>query len=138
MLIYENMHMEFCRPEKSWTAVVRGAVVCGIEKVGNRGIKYATSCRHSYAICLDEIYMSELHAGQEKMQIGNSTFAHLQLTWLLNKDDLVLSDTPRKVQYTFELRLVKLRQEKLKLKIWRNLSGEKHRPTQLSNARDGT
>jgi hypothetical protein len=131
------MVMEFRRPQKSWTAVVRGAVICGIEKLGNRSLKLTNFCRYSYGICLDEIYTSAHHAQHDVVRLGGSDFAQSQLTWLLNKGDLILSDQPTKREKIFHLRLMKLRQDTIPLRIWQNLAAEKCRPTRLEDATDG-
>lgn len=131
------MIMQFRRPQKSWTAVVRGAVVCGVEKTGNDSLKRTKSCRHSYGLCLDEIYSSSHHSRDDAKQIGETTLANSQLDWLLNKGDLVLSGSPTIVEKTVKLRLMKLRQDTLKLPVWRNLSDEKYRPIRYDDAADG-
>lgn len=131
------MVMEFRRPQKSWTAVVRGAVVCGIEKLGNISLKHTNFCRYSYGICLNEIYTSAHHSQQDIVQLGGSIFAQSQLTWLLNKGDLILSDQPAQREKIIHLQLVKLRQDTIPLRIWQNLAAEKYRPTRLADATDG-
>ena len=137
MLGHERLIMQFRRPEKSWTAVIRGAVVSGIEKRGNKSLRHTNSCRNSYAVCLDEIYATSHHSRQDAIRIGGTTFAQSQLMWLLNKGDLILSDKPSKVEKTFDLRLSKPRRDMLKLPIWQNLSDEHERPTRFQDASDG-
>jgi hypothetical protein len=138
MLLHEKMITKYWRPQKSWTAVVRGAVVCGIEKHGIRSLKRTNSCRHSYAICLDESYSSAYHGRQEEfIEHGGDTFAKGQLTWLLNKGDLILFNEPAKRSKTVHIRLLKPRQDMMTLTIWQYLSDEEHRPTRREDATDG-
>lgn len=56
----------------SLTAVVRGAVIYGIEKARHDNVKYMSPAKDSYAICLD----GSFH-------------------WLIRKDDLILSTERR-------------------------------------------
>jgi hypothetical protein len=138
MLVHERLAMEYWRPQKSWTAVVRGAVICGIEKHASKSLKRTNSCRHSYAICLDESYASAHHGKQEEtIEHGGGTFAKGQVTWLLNKGDLVLFREPTKRSKTIHIRLAKERRDIITLTIWQYLSDEKHRPTRFEDATDG-
>ena len=129
--------MEFCRPQKSWTAVVQGAVVCGIEKEANLSLKRTGACRNSYGICQDEIYSSADHSQDDAVQIAGSNFAQSQLDWLLSKGDLILFDRPTIKEKLLELRLVETRQDIIRVPIWRNLSSEEQRPTRYTDATDG-
>ena len=137
MLEQERLHMQFRRPKDSWTAVVQGAVVCGIEKASLQNLRRANSCRHSYAVCLDEDYNRMYHAGADMTTINGRNVAEEQLKWILNKGDLILSDKPRRVERKFTLRLDRQRQDTYIIPIYRNLESEEGRPTRLSNARDG-
>ncbi|KAI4955558.1 hypothetical protein J4E91_001419 [Alternaria rosae] len=137
MLLHERLIMQYWRPQKSWTAVVRGAVVCGIEKNFTKSLKRTDSCRNSYAICLDESYTSTYHGNQEEIiEHGGGTFAKGQLTWLLNKGDLVLLNESTKRSKTIHIRLSKQRQDMMALKIWQYMSDERYRPTRLEDATD--
>jgi hypothetical protein len=137
MLEAEKMFMEFRRPQKSWTAVVRGAVICGIEKMDNPSLRLTNPCRHSYAFCQDEIYSATHHSDEDAIQIGGKTYAQSQLDWLLNKGDLILDHVPTIKEKTFDLRINRFRQDSLRLPIWRNLSDEKNRPIRYEDASDG-
>jgi hypothetical protein len=137
MLKHERMVMEFRRPRKSWTAVVRGAVVCGVEKLGNPSLKRTSSCRHSYGICMDESYMSTHHSDQDVVEKGGKSFAQSQLTWLLDKGDLILSDAATRREETVRFRRMKLRHDTVSLTVWQNLTDEVNRPTRLEDASDG-
>ncbi|KAL6709496.1 hypothetical protein ACN47E_001431 [Coniothyrium glycines] len=136
MLEEENMTMHLRTPRESWTAVVRGAVVCGIEKAGNTSLKRTNSCRHSYAFCQDEIYADSHHSSEDAVQIGALTYAQSQLDWILSKGDLILADEPTFRERSFILRLSRRRLDTLKLPIWRNLSHESERPVRFDDASD--
>lgn len=129
--------MKFRRPDESWTAVVQGAVVCGVEKASISNLRRTNACRHSYAVCLDEMFSRMHHSEQDVAQLNGRNVAASQLLWLLNKGDLILSDRSCIVEKEFDLRLGKLRQDTMKVEIYRNTSDEKERPTRFRNARDG-
>jgi len=131
--------MQYWSPQKSWTAAVRGAVICGIEKHESSNLRRATSYRHSYAVCLDESHALAHHGDQEDtLDHGAGTFADKgQLTWLLNKGDLILSSESMKRSKTVHIRLLKQRQEKIALTIWQYSSDEEHRPASLQDATGG-
>ncbi|KAF2127870.1 hypothetical protein P153DRAFT_432314 [Dothidotthia symphoricarpi CBS 119687] len=132
----EGLLMKFRRPHESWTAVVQGAVVCGIEKKGTQNLKRTNSCRHSYAICMDELFNKVHHLDEDAFQRNGTAQARSQLIWLLNKGDLILSDGPRRVEKDIDLKLTKFRQDTLKVPIFRNSSNEEERPTRFGNAQD--
>ena len=129
--------MSYRQPQESWTAVVRGAVVCGIEKDATPNLRTADVCRHNYAVCFDQIYSNTFHVGKDMTRKHGATYAQSQLTWLLSKGDLILSDEPRKVEISFQLELKDLSAGKIHLEILRNSADEEKRPRRYQNARDG-
>jgi len=88
---------------------------------------------------LNESYTSTYHGNQEEdiEQHGGGIFAKGQLTWLLNKSDLVLSDEVTRRSKTIHIRLSKRRQNVMILRIWQHMSDERYRPTRLEDATDG-
>jgi hypothetical protein len=86
------------RPETSKTAVVQGAVICGIEKspTSKLGI-IATPSPRSYGIVIDKPY-SEI-TGDRRDLDNHAKTSHAvsaaQMHWLINKGDLVLPNEPR-------------------------------------------
>ena len=117
--------------------MVRGAVVCGIEKDATPNLRTADVCRHNYAVCFDQIYSNTFHVGKDMTRKHGATYAQSQLTWLLSKGDLILSDEPRKVEISFQLELKDLSAGKIHLEILRNSADEEKRPRRYQNARDG-
>ncbi|KAJ4412725.1 hypothetical protein N0V91_000487 [Didymella pomorum] len=132
----EDWKMKFRRPSESWTAVVQGAVVCGVEKDTIMNLRRTNRCRYSYAVCLDEVFNKMNHFDEELAQLNGRNVAASQLIWLLNEGDLVLRDKPCKVEQKFDLRLGKTRPGTIEVPIYRNLSGEVERPTRFRNAQD--
>ncbi|KAI4930473.1 uncharacterized protein J4E92_004305 [Alternaria infectoria] len=133
----EEMQMSYRQPKESWTAVVRGAVVCGIEKDAIPNLRKTDVCRHNYAVCFDQLYSNTFHVEKDMTQIHGATYAQSQLTWLLNKGDLVLSDQPRKEEVSFQLTLRDLSAGKTQLEIFRNSDDEDQRPRRYQNAKEG-
>ncbi|KAI4922167.1 hypothetical protein J4E90_000595 [Alternaria incomplexa] len=133
----EEMQMSYRQPKESWTAVVRGAVVCGIEKDAIPNLRRTDVCRHNYAVCFDQLYSNTFHVEKDMTQIHGATYAQSQLTWLLNKGDLVLSDQPRKEEVSFQLTLRDLSAGKTQLEIFRNSDDEDQRPRRYQNAKEG-
>ncbi|CAO2656251.1 Nn.00g050540.m01.CDS01 [Neocucurbitaria sp. VM-36] len=128
--------IKFRTPQTSWTAVVQGAVVCGIEKANIRNMKKTTHCRHSYAICLDELFSESTHHDVDRVHTNGNIYAESQLIWLLNKGDLVVADEPRTVERVFDIKFPKSRQGTIKFPIYRNSNDDEERPTRFKNARD--
>ncbi|KIW07496.1 uncharacterized protein PV09_01461 [Verruconis gallopava] len=77
------------RPQESWTAVVRGAVITGVEHMGE--LKPLQSCPKNYGICLNEDF-SGIHDNWDDRFLEESTsrvMALGQLHWLILKGDLL-------------------------------------------------
>ncbi|KAJ8111356.1 hypothetical protein OPT61_g6033 [Boeremia exigua] len=135
-LLEEDWQMHFRRPNDSWTAVVQGAVVCGVEKASISNLRRTNACRYSYAVCLDEVFSRMHHSEQDVALLNGRNVAASQLIWMLKKGDLILSDQVCKREKEFDLRLGKLRQDSIKVEVYRNSSDDKERPTLFRNARD--
>lgn len=131
-------NIKFRTPEESWTAIVRGAVVCGIEKGNINNMKRSTYCRHSYAICLDELFSEHTHAKGDLLETKQNNYAQSQLIWLLNEGDIVLADQPRRVERDFDIEFPRSRSGTVPFPIYRHtMSSEEERPTRFKNAQDG-
>lgn len=132
----ELCEINFRVPEKSWTAVVRGAVICGVEKETLNSLKKTTACKHDYAICLDELFSEMSHQNSDMVQTNGNVYAQSQLIWLLSKGDLILADQPRRVEREFDIKFPKARKGTIRLPIYRNTNDEKGRPTRFKNSKD--
>ena len=85
---------------QSWTAVVRGAVIFGIEKPV---LPTMSACPRSYGVSVSESF-SEIHHGIRDRFVDLITEAPMakeQLLWLIKKGDLILSDEPKVVTHIF-------------------------------------
>ena len=88
------------RPDTSWTAVVRGAVICGTEKATLRNVSIARPCKRNYGILVDAKFSLLEHQEQDRVVDTQNglVMAQGQIHWLLDKGDLILSDKQKKVE----------------------------------------
>ncbi|KAF2267873.1 actin-like ATPase domain-containing protein [Lojkania enalia] len=122
------------RPNKSWTAVVQGAVISGIEKSSARNLRRAGSCRHHYGISLSKLF-SDVYSPQQDLVVDKANglaFAQGQLIWLLNKGDLVLHNQERKAEQDILLTFLQTEARRKVLPIYRYSDDD--RPTRFRNA----
>jgi len=88
------------RPDTSWTAVVRGAVIHGIEKLDNKNLTIMKGCPRSYGIKLSEAYSGIRHNPSDSYtdSFTNRTMASAQMIWLIKKGDLLLSNRAKEAE----------------------------------------
>jgi len=85
------------RPDTSWTAVVRGAAIFGIEKPV---LPSMSACSRSYGVSVSESFSNIRHNVKDHF-IHKVPMAMEQLLWLIKKGDLILSNEPRVVKQNF-------------------------------------
>jgi hypothetical protein len=115
------------RPDTSWTAVVRGAALCGVEKRNIQSLTKIRHCRESYGIAVDQSFSNVLHNTDNIhiQPLTQRTIAKEQLIWLLDKGDAIFSGPRRTVEISFKL-FFTAKQTKGKLKIY-SCSDDNHR-----------
>ncbi|KAF3050005.1 hypothetical protein E8E11_009658 [Didymella keratinophila] len=128
-------NINFRTPHTSWTAVVQGAVVCGIEKASITNMKKTTFCRQSYAVCLDESFTERFDI-RDRYQTESGAYAKDQLSWLLNKGDLVVEHESRTEIKEFDICFPRNKQTAIKIPVYSCQEEEQDRPTSLKFARD--
>jgi hypothetical protein len=81
-------------------AVVRGAVIFGIEKPV---LPTMSACSRSYGVSVSESFSETRHDIQDRIvdPITEAPMANEQLLWLIKKGDLILSDEPIVVTQIF-------------------------------------
>ncbi|OCK81694.1 actin-like ATPase domain-containing protein [Lepidopterella palustris CBS 459.81] len=81
------------RPKNPWSAVVRGAVIKGLEQ-GAQDLVYMRKCRRSYGISVSEPFSEYKHAKDDEYidPFDNKKKAKDQMTWLIKKGDALLSN----------------------------------------------
>ncbi|KAH6665947.1 hypothetical protein B0J14DRAFT_203950 [Halenospora varia] len=96
------------RPSTSWTAVVRGAAILGVEKAAHENITFLKTCPRSYGIKLDSAYTKTKHDAKDHYTdtLTNDVMAKGQMHWLIRKGDLILSDeqkvTEKELAFNFK------------------------------------
>jgi len=83
------------RPKDGWSAVVRGAVRKGLEK-GRGNVTYVRRCRRHYGISVSQPFSSFQHSEDDAYidPFDGKRKARGQMTWLLKKNDALLSNQP--------------------------------------------
>lgn len=83
--------------------MARGAVIYGVEKANHKKVTLMTTCPKSYGIVLNESYSGYKYDRRDRYtdSITNNVMAHKQLTWLIRRGDLLLSDAKRETEKEF-------------------------------------
>ncbi|QDS73014.1 hypothetical protein FKW77_009110 [Venturia effusa] len=90
-------------PDTSWTAVVRGAVVMGVEKDRSMNRTTMTGCDKNYGVRTATAF-SLVHNDRNDYSVdpvSKQPIARGQMRWLFRKGDAVLSNLPREEHHTF-------------------------------------
>jgi hypothetical protein len=133
--------VKFRTPDTSWTAIVQGAVVCGIDNVHISSIRRAKSSEYSYGVGMDEIFQETYHAREDLVQERDGVgYAQAQLSWLINEGDVIFSHEPHVVTKEFDV-IFSWAEDYIDLPIYRYSSkydeDEADRPERLKNALEG-
>jgi hypothetical protein len=88
---------------QSWTAVVRGAAIFGIEKSANKALSAMSACSRSYGVASDVPFSNVLHDKRDYVvdSMTRVAMAKDQMKWMIKKGDLILSNNPKEVKGTF-------------------------------------
>lgn len=137
-----DYRIRFRTPETSWSAIVQGAVVCGIDNAQIQSVRRARSCPCSYGVSMDELFQETNHARDDLVEEPDGQkYAQSQLIWLLNEGDVLIANEPRKVRKDFDISFRKT-QSHVDLPIYQHSlqHGEdvEDRPDRLKTAMDGT
>lgn len=124
-------------PDTSWTSVVRGAVICGIEKATAINLAKATSCLHSYGIAVNQPFSATDHDLKDLVEHTTNGIQYAQghLIWLLVKGDLILSDRPKVGEETITVSFSTPDNRSGKVTIYRYSDDD--RPKRLRTAKHG-
>jgi hypothetical protein len=101
-------------------------------------MKRSTYCRHSYAVCLDELFSEHTHTATDMVETKQNKFAQSQMFWTLNEGDIVLADAPRRVERVFDIEFPRSKSGNVFLPIYRHsMNEDEERPTRFKGAQDG-
>jgi hypothetical protein len=123
---------------ESWTAVVRGAVIHGIEKLDIKNLTVMESCPRSYGIILRQTYSATRHNHRSyyiDAFTDNKTMANGQLVWLIQKGDLLLSNEQKEAEQMFAFTFRETESRKLRLCVYEY--SDEDLPSQFQNSREG-
>jgi hypothetical protein len=92
-----NATLETTADKTRLTAVVRGAVIFGIENSSNDTTSSMSACPRSYGISADIAFSEIVYGLGEHIRddLTMKDVARTQLKWLIKKGDLILSDQMR-------------------------------------------
>jgi len=118
--------------------VVRGAVICGVEKATTSNLSQATATPAHYGVCVSERY-SKIH--HDEKDIGTHPALGLQVAqgqmlWMINRGDLILSDDPHTVSQVIMTSFKEADSKDRKLTVY-SYPDDDDRPTTITNSLDG-
>jgi hypothetical protein len=122
---------------ESWTAVVRGAVIHGIEKLDNKNLTVMESCPRSYGIKLSQTFSGRIHDKSDTYMdsFTERTMANAQMIWLIKKGDLILSNTSKMAEEMVTFKFWEKDSRKFGLCVYEYLDDDL--PVRFANAREG-
>ncbi|KAN0102782.1 hypothetical protein V8E51_011095 [Hyaloscypha variabilis] len=129
-------NMKIRLPATSWSAVVQGAVLFGMEKANRQTQATVKPCPKSYGISLSRAYTKRLYSEQDKetSAITNQTLAKGQLTWFIRKGDILQLNKTRIIQEELYWNFVEGQQRYVTLPIYEYLDDD--RPMRFENAHE--
>lgn len=97
-----------------------------------------TGCPRNYGICSDAPYSDALHNTKDRHVdvLSQTTMTKDQLTWMVKKGDLLLSDRPKEVQAPFTLKFTESESKSGSIPVY-SYDFEKDLPDRLYNSRNG-
>lgn len=118
----------------SWTAVVRGALIHGIEKSHRSNIVFMRTSPRSLGIVLNEAYFATKYNREDHDidAVTNNSIAPHQISWLVKKGDLILSNEGRTTEKLFTFPFHENVERKFELPVY-----EYDLPDQFRSAREG-
>jgi len=127
------------RPSTSWTAVVRGAVIYGVEKETIKNLTTVTPCLHDYGIRAATQWSDAKNDPRDQVlnEYTGTLMAAGQMLWLLNKGDAIFSTKPMNAERDLDVVLTADGDRTGQITIYRFSGEEEDRPTLYYNARQG-
>jgi hypothetical protein len=118
------------RPDTSWTVVVQGAFICGIERSDTDPMMRASP---SYAVAVRQFFSEVFHDHGVLRLYEYSQFEYVEdlLVWLLNKADLVLQGELLCIKREVDIIFLKGEEKKRTIEIGR-YSGN-NQPTKVQD-----
>ncbi|KAF2823206.1 actin-like ATPase domain-containing protein [Ophiobolus disseminans] len=98
---FENLRgIKLHRPATSWSAVVQGAVLYGMEITNRKHTKVMLPCPRNYGVQLNASFAKGVHDPRDQVTnpVTNHVMASKQLTWLIRKGDLLMAEEVRIIE----------------------------------------
>lgn len=112
-------NIKLIRPDTSWTAVVQGAVICGIKSRVTPNLMKASYCRYNYGITMMDDFSNDFDTqANDRIDSETGIYDEDQMIWLLNKGDLVLSTQPLRAEQDIILKFSRLEDRKRTIRIF--------------------
>lgn len=93
------------RPSEGWSAVVRGAVLCGAG-IGVKNAVHVKSCPRHFGVSGNEVLTSWKHpyvnVDIDADEVHGTNMAMSQIKWLIQKGDVLIPDQPIQASCTIE------------------------------------
>jgi len=126
------------RPDTSWTAVVRGAVLHGIEKDASSTLSIATGSPRYFGISVNEKFSRISHEEKDMVidPVTNSQKVEGQLLWLFHRADLVLSDAPTTCHQILTISFRESDTAERELTVYSYSDDDDEPPTRIHNSLD--
>jgi len=107
-------------PDTSWTAIVRGAVVVGIEKDPNMNFTTVKPCQKSCGLFLAKAYSLVDDTRKDLLfdPVSGLPMVVSQMQWLIRKGDAILSNQARVEEQKFAIRFTENGDKSGKLPIY--------------------
>jgi hypothetical protein len=120
-----------------WTAVVCGAVIHGIEKSHHSNVVFMRTSPRSFGIVLDEAYTPTKYGAKDRDTdfMTANVIAPRQITWLVKKGDVILSDEGKTSEKAFTFPFQETGVRKFGLPIYEYEDDDL--PDRFQNAREG-
>ena len=85
--------------------MVRGAVICGVEKELYGNLMKMTACPQNYGVCIWELFSETKHHAKTLSNIPHARVAVSagQMKWLVKKGDVLLSNSPHVISQRFNI-----------------------------------
>lgn len=110
------------RPDtkNSWTAVVRGAAIYGIEKEHHKNVVSTSTCASNYAVVLNDSYSSHKNDPRDRIidPLTGAPMAQKQFTWLVRRGDLILSDEKKEIEREIVFRFQENDERKFQVPVY--------------------
>jgi hypothetical protein len=114
-------------------------VIYGIEKNHYTNVTFMTTCSKNYGIVLNEVF--SIHTSNNKDMyldpVTNNVMAQQQLTWLIRRGDLLLSDAKKETTKQFLHNFAETDERKFRVPIYEYPDDDDELPDRFRTGKNG-